>query len=244
MEYNSIRLKEIFENEFIKTLLKNDVVIYGRFVREVLIKGKSIKEYSEGSDNIITCYSKYILTDVIERDIYKYLCGTINVKQMGTKQNNIITYDINVDGSRIVLDMTYIRAIYGLNIQTFENDLTCIIDIDSLCLRRTGITCLEIFGNVPVPIHTIISNINNKTFCFRSPDLIVNYEDCKYIKSLKEDGYKNLNSRMYGLDETDEPECNICYDTEDKDKEKYRKYGNFRENSRFFGKIPGKHEFS
>ena len=61
-------------------------------------------------------------------------------------------------------------------------------------------------------------NINNKTFCFRSPDLIVNYEDCKYIKSLIEDGYKNLNSRMYELDESDEPECNICYDTEDKNK--------------------------
>ena len=85
MENISIKLNSILDNEFIKRLLKNDVVIYGRFIREILIKGVTMEEYSKSNHNVISCYSKYLYTDIIERDIYPYLQGNIEIKQVGPK---------------------------------------------------------------------------------------------------------------------------------------------------------------
>ena len=47
MEEVSIKLLEIFDNDLIKALLKNDCVIYGSFVRDVIVQGISLKEYSK-----------------------------------------------------------------------------------------------------------------------------------------------------------------------------------------------------
>ena len=58
METTSINLTEIFENKFIGSLLKNDCVIYGGFIREVVIEGKSLEDYSK-QQFTYSSYSKY-----------------------------------------------------------------------------------------------------------------------------------------------------------------------------------------
>ena len=222
MDYQAINIDKIIDNEFIQLLLKNDVVIYGKFIRDIIIDNKSLEDYSKDYFNVINCYSKYVYMDIIERDIYKYLTGKVSIEQAGIKHNNIITYEITVEGNKFILDMIYIRSLNGYSVQSFENDLNCSIDIDSLCLKRTGLNCLDIFGNLPFPFITVINNIKNKNFTFKSRDIILNSGDQIYIKSLLKEGYKNNNSRLYDVVESDKLSCSICYDDSDSSK-KYTK---------------------
>ena len=214
----SIQIDNMEDNAFLKTLLKNDVVIYGKFIRDVIINNMSMEKYSKNYYNVINCYAKYIYMDVIERDIYEYLTGKVNVEQTGLKHNNIITYEICIDGNNFILDMIYVRAIYSYNIQSFENDLNCNIDIDSLCLKRSGLNCLEIFGNLPFPFASVIKNIKNRSFTFKSKDVVLNSGDKLYIDKLIKEGYKNNNSKLYILDNNENNTCSICYDNEDENK--------------------------
>lgn len=221
MEEVSIKLLEIFDNDLIKALLKNDCVIYGSFVRDVIVQGISLKEYSKKKYNVISCYSRYILSDIIERDIYLYThlkTGVIETKQ---SKNTIITYEIEIDNNKFILEILYIRAIYGTNIYNFENDLNCIIDIDSLSLRRCGLYCLEIFYNSPFLFSDVIKNIKNKTFEFKTPLTLLSYEDIKYVQSLKNEGYKNRNNKLKTPNNVDILECSICYDNTDKNINNY-----------------------
>ena len=65
MEAISINLTEIFDNKFISTLLKNDCVIYGGFVREIVVQGVTLEDYSKKQYNVISCYAKYIFSDMM-----------------------------------------------------------------------------------------------------------------------------------------------------------------------------------
>ena len=64
MENMSIQIDNILDNAFLKTLLKNDVVIYGKFIRDVIINNMSMEKYSKNYYNVINCYAKYIYMDV------------------------------------------------------------------------------------------------------------------------------------------------------------------------------------
>ena len=47
MEDISIRLNELMKNDFFRMLLKNDVVIYGKFLRQHFFENMSLEEYSK-----------------------------------------------------------------------------------------------------------------------------------------------------------------------------------------------------
>lgn len=222
MEEISTRVADILNNKFITDLLKNDVVFYGRFIREILINNKSLEDYSKDTYNIINCYAKYLYSDIIERDIYPYLTGRVNIEQTGLKKNHIVAYEIAINDKKFVLDIVYIKTLYSYSIQSFESDLNCNIDIDSLCLRRTGLSCLDIFGNLPFPFGLVLNNINKKCFSFKSRELILNSTDNLYISELIKEGYTNNNSKLCDINEDDAPMCSICYDNESSTK-KYTK---------------------
>lgn len=223
MEDVSIKLVEIFNNDLIHTLLKNECVIYGSFVRDVVVHGVSLTDYSKKKYNVINCYAKYILSDIIERDIYLYIRSKVGVVETKISKNTMITYDVEINNNRFVLEIMYIRAIYGTNIYNFENDLNCILDIDSLSLRRCGLYCLEIFYNSPFLFSDIIRNIKNKTFEFKSLINLLSYDDVRYVQSIIDEGYINRNNTIIKPAESDILECSICYDTEDKNIDNYKK---------------------
>ena len=207
-------------------LLKNDVVIYGKFLRQHFFENISLEEFSKQESNKINCYTKYLYMDLFERDLYPYLFGRTLIEQTGIKKNIIITYEVHVDDLVFKLDMTYVKALNSYYLFSFENDIDCIIDIDSLCLKRTGISCLEIFGNIPIPFFTVVKNIKDKAFSFRALDLILSKPDLQYIRDLISKGYKNINSKLYEIEEGDKNGCSICYESEESEKsDKYLKLG-------------------
>ena len=88
------KLNALYNNEIISSLLKNDVIIYGKFVRNILIENISLNDYfSSSSINTITCYAKSMYTPIITRDLNKYSIGVLNNEPFSNDFiSNLIVY--------------------------------------------------------------------------------------------------------------------------------------------------------
>ena len=62
-------LTNIYEHPILSTLIKNDVTIYGKFIRSIIFENKSISDYFLDESSVINCYAKLVFKDIIERDL-------------------------------------------------------------------------------------------------------------------------------------------------------------------------------
>jgi hypothetical protein len=211
-----LKLETIFDEPFFTNLLKNDVVIFGQAVRELVINGLNLKEFSEKEYNVINAYAKAIFIDIIERDLYKYISRRTIISPGSSNKNTIISYDIEIGKHSFILDIIYVKTILSLNILNFQKDLNCLINIDCLSIKRTGIYILDILDNIPFVFKDLVKEIKKKKFNFIEPLRTLGELNFKYIKEMQKNGYRNLDNVISNFDATDTCECNICYDKDEK----------------------------
>jgi hypothetical protein len=219
MDKSAILLSPIEIQPIFEKLFKNDVVIYGRFVRQILIEGTTLPEFSNDKLNTIHCYAKSIYRDIIERDLYVYICDTILYTNKTGSGNVTVTYSITIDECPFMLEILYLRSIIDYSPRFYENELQCIIDIDGLCIDRTGIRSMELFQNTPYLFSYVLNNIRTKMFNFKPSLLRLTKLEKKYIQSLLNNGYVNLNSKITEeyRGKTDILDvCSICYESDNK----------------------------
>lgn len=205
-----IQKEAIFEK-----LFKNDIVIYGTFVRQLLIEGKSLKELSKNS-NHIHAYGKAVYRDIVERDLHKYISGQIMYNKKDVSGNFTVIYNIKIDKLSFILQILYVRSIIDYSPKFYENELHSIIDIDGLCIDRTGIRCMELFNNAPYLFSEVLNNINNNIFNFKPTILRLTSLEKKYIQSLLNKNYINTGSKIEEIVTEPEELCSICYESDDK----------------------------
>ena len=226
----SINLNNLYNLEFVKKILKNDGVIYGSFVRRLLIENESFENFVKSKFPIISCYSKYLFLEIFERDLHKYIINKSILSPLKLdnvlNKNVLISYDLEIDEYSIILNVLYIRATVGFDIVHFEKELDCILDIDALSINRNGVFCLDLIGNHPTPLLSICDSINKKKFIFlkRINTFSTNFM-IKYCQNLIKNGYKNLDSALskidYDKNNKEKFNCSICYDNEDNSDKKF-----------------------
>tara|TARA_E500000178_G_scaffold336847_1_gene375353 strand:+ start:2936 stop:3721 length:786 start_codon:yes stop_codon:yes gene_type:complete len=213
MDSGFINFNSITNNDLFKKLFKNDVEIYGPFVRKILIDSEEIKSWK---NQTIHCYAKFLYRDIIERDLFDYI-KSFKIYQGSELTNSvIINYQIEISDTPIHLEIIYIRSIVDYEPEFFESDLQSILDIDCLVINRKGIKCIELFGSNPYIFGDIIQNIRTKRFNIKNSINRLTTNDKIYIKMLKNKGYTNNNSCLIQPNKDDKHECSICYDSSDK----------------------------
>lgn len=213
MDSGFINFSSITNNDFFKKLFKNDVEIYGPFVRKILIDSEELKTLK---NQTIHCYAKFLYKDIIERDLFDYI-KSFKIYQGSEVTNSVImNYLIEIDDMSFNLEIIYIRSIVDYEPEFFESDLQSILDIDCLVMNRKGLKCIELFGSNPYIFGDIIENIKNKRFNIKQSINRLTASDKIYIKMLKDKGYVNKNTCLGKITKDDKHECSICYDTTDK----------------------------
>ena len=88
--YNS-PIESIYNHPIFKSLLKNEVTLYGCFIREILYENVSINEYINYQTNnkMINCYARTVYKEIIERDLDEYIIDRIQ-----QKTNLIVVFEL------------------------------------------------------------------------------------------------------------------------------------------------------
>ena len=182
----SINLNNLYKLEFVKKILKNDGVIYGPFIRRMLLENESFENFAKSKYPIISCYAKYLFLEIFERDLHKYIVNKSFLSPLSLdnvlNKNVLISYDLEIDETAIILNVLYIRATVGYDIVHFEKELDCVLDIDALSINRTGVFCLDLIGNLPTPLLSICNSINKKKIRFSKKNQYIIYQI--YVKIL------------------------------------------------------------
>ena len=214
------KLNNLYKNDIINKLLKNDVVIYGKFIRNILIEGILLKDFlSNSPDNIITCYALSAYKNIITRDLDKYTIGILDNEPITSSiLSHLIIYIINYKETFFFIHIIYIKS-YSFNyLDTYLSKLNIILDIDCLYIDRKHIGLLpDIYENSPIPISKIINNIKNKHFKIIGKIDKLTYD---YIYSLKNKSWINVDNRLKFYNDFSQSEklniikekCGVCYE--------------------------------
>ena len=138
------KLTELYNINIIELLLKNDIIIYGSFVKEYFIMDRDFGDIITDTE-MITCMGKLKYIELIERDFFHVSenCERIDVKY--SKKYTILTCKYN--------DITYkIKIIYVSDGIAHRSDF-CILNFNILTehdlfyISRNGFGLLEILKN-------------------------------------------------------------------------------------------------
>ena len=88
MESHNSPIESIYIHPIFKSLLKNEVTLYGCFIREILYENVSINDYinKQTSDKIINCYARTVFKEIIERDLDEYIIDILPL----TSQSSVL----------------------------------------------------------------------------------------------------------------------------------------------------------
>ena len=214
------KLNDLYNNQIISILLKNDVIIYGKFIRNILIENMSLNDFfPNGSINTVTCYAKFIYKPIITRDLNEYSIGVLDNEPFSNDFiSDLTVYTIKYNNKLFLINIVYIKSYeYGI-LNTYISKLNIPMDIDCLYIDRKTIGVLtEIHSNFPIPINTIINNIKNKSFKIIGNLTKPLYD---YIYNLKKDQWINSDNKVTFYNEFTHKEklsivndtCSICYE--------------------------------
>jgi len=207
-------LVEIYKIPFIKTLFKNNVNIYGSFVREILINKMEVSEYLEQC-KYIHGYCNSIYRQIIERDLHDNLLD-VKVYSAISSIYNCVVYDLKILPYKPFKLILYYTKNNPLNIQKTVN---IGLDINLLKINRSGLGLLyipTIYKTSPIPLYDIIKNILTKKFIILEDSIKQTEINIKYVQSLLRAFWTNMNCSVNDIKKEDlinnEDNCGICLD--------------------------------
>lgn len=215
-------INSLYSHEIINDLIKNEVTIYGKFLRKILFDNCSIDDYFK-DNNKINGYTRLVFRDIVERDLDKFIKKINNHPNIHTTSRcEFVTYILEYNKSLIQFDMSYIKSNISYYLSYYRAELDITLDIDTIYIDRTGLGSLNInnlYSTAPSPFYKIINNINNKKFKILSKNnLLINQECYNEIITLKKQGWTNIDNEITKIDivkdnERFNEECGICGDT-------------------------------
>ena len=215
------KINEIYNNKLLNSLLKNDCIIYGEFIRNILLEDITVEKFLllYSTNNYIKCFASYKYKEIIERDLNKYTSSCIDEIEYGFNINiDKKTYIIKDNKFYYFLEIIYIKTYTHLITQKSVIQKYIDLDIDSLYIDRNGIGLLtSIYSTHPNPFFKVINNIKNKKFKI-TPDTVT-LKTYETILKLKKSGWNNVDSYFKCYDAFTEEEkkyvstnnCGICY---------------------------------
>tara|TARA_B100000674_G_C37735842_1_gene866486 strand:+ start:72 stop:911 length:840 start_codon:yes stop_codon:yes gene_type:complete len=221
-------LLNLKKDKLISILLKNNCIIYGAYVREVLIQNN--KDFYKNY-NLRAYTSKYERTH-LERDLYDFNMEKNMDLEISSQRFNLVKYllknykylendndsddntedDENDDSNNII----NLNIIY-MNRNPLLNNLVrppIILDIDIIQLSRNGLSIDSVpnlYHYSPSPFLYILDNIKNKRFNLITTYQIYDISDFKYCRKLENKGWKNNDAKYKLILNKDyDDDCSIC----------------------------------
>ena len=160
---------EIYDYEFLESLLKNEVKLYGKFVAEVFVNKTSIYKYLK-SENLIRGWGYMVFKDIIERDLYPYILSS-NISTNNSEEYSRVQYKLNINDVQINLSIVFTNKIPEIfskdDVIFLQKFSTVYLDIDLLQVDRYGVRIMwlpKLYKDSPNPFQEICLNIKNKRF--------------------------------------------------------------------------------
>jgi len=201
-----------FNSEVCQSLFNLDFTIYGRFIRQIMTN--TIPNESK----VVNCYGKISMRSILEKTISKYIIShsVLTPLTLSYIRNTIVNYNLEVDGIVYILDIIFINDLQIDNINFYEKDLSCIINIDSLYLKNQSLGILpDTYNklNNQFKMKDIIDDIKYKRFHIKTKNISLKKKEITYLNKLISEGYRNMD-RKYNT-YIQKYECKICYDDND-----------------------------
>ena len=205
------KLTELYNIDIIELLLKNDIIIYGSFVKEYFILDRDFGDVI-GDQEMITCMGKLKYMDIIERDFFHISeeCEHVDIKY--SKKSTILT--CKHEDKSYKIQITYVSDGIIPNRSDFNilnfNTLT---EHDLFYISRNGFGLLEIpkkWKHCPNPLKEIINNIIEYKFTIIEDEF--EKESLERLLKFIDSGYSNLNRKIKIRKGSSylEDECSIC----------------------------------
>lgn len=205
----------ILNHKLFKMILKNDFIIYGSILNEIL-NGNSNLDYFRklsASENTITCYGKFCYREILERDIGEFIYKPLLLGNEPYSKTILLSYSILIENIKFNLMVLYIKNDIIDNTINFYKDLHLTTSLDKIQLSRLGLSVMDNKIGSKTPFIDLWNQISKKEFnVILKPKPFTNSQ-CDILKSLKKKGYKNLDCIIKPYYKKDQ-QCSICYDDE------------------------------
>lgn len=205
----------ILDHKLFQMILKNDFVIYGSILTNILSGKKTLEDYRDNHvfNNSISIYGKFSYREILERDIREFIIKPILLGNELYSKTVLVSYTLLIDDIEFILDVLYIKNDVIDSCINFYNELLITVTLDKLILNRKGLNVIDNKIGTPNPFLEILREIKNKEFRVIVKLNPFTKKQCKYLKYLRKLGYKNKDSIIRPYYKKDK-KCNICYDTE------------------------------
>lgn len=209
----------IYSNKILSDLIKNDVIIYGQFIR------KLIYEYNYINDKIWIIYgfSRNIYRDIIERDLDKYLVSINEKNNISTTRCCTVKYNIIFEEKLYNITISYIKSNISWYLNYYKSELNLNFDIDCIYIDRNSLGAINVnnlYSTAPSPFFKIIDHIKKKKFKILNQGLIFNKNILQDIDILKNQGYTNVENKLIKINYLKDKDifteiCPICKESHD-----------------------------
>ena len=185
---------EIYDYDFLESLLKNDVKLYGSFVAEIFVNKVSIYKYLK-SENLIRGWGYMVFKEIIERDLYPYILSS-SISTNNSEEYTRIHYKLNVSDIQVNLSIVFVNKVPELfsksDVIFLQKYSTVYLDIDLLQIDRYGLRIMwlpKIYKDSPNPFQEICLNIKKKHFRVLSNDNVLEWIFLKNVVSMITNGW-------------------------------------------------------
>jgi hypothetical protein len=206
----------ILKHKVFQMILKNDFVIYGGLLKDMLIGKKNMEDYTNDSDILdrsINIYGKISYREILERDIGEFIVKPFFLGNDIYSKTIFISYTLIIGEIEFILDVLYVKNDMISHYLNFYDELAINVSIDKLQMNRLGLSVIDNKIGAINPFMDIISEIVKKEFNVILKLKPFTKKQCEYLQYLNRKGYKNKNNIIIPYRKKDQ-ECNICYDTE------------------------------
>ena len=169
----------IYDYDFLESLLKNDVKLYGNFIGDIFVNKNSIFNWIK-RNKMIKGWGYSVYKEIIDRDLYKWI-ESYTIKSQDYSKYMRVIYKLNYNDQRMVLDLLFLEKFKVFNkehIDLLKKYSRVYLDIDMLQLDRYGIRLMwlpKIYKDSPNPFQEICLNIKNKRFRVLSEHEVMEY---------------------------------------------------------------------
>jgi len=208
----------IYDYDFLESLLKNDVKLYGRFISEIFIDKTSVYRYIKTMKRI-EGWGFIEYKDIIDRDLYPYIIS-YNITSIDYSKYTRVHYKLLYNDLTIYISILYlnksIKDFKKVDLETIKKYSGVCLDIDLLQMDRFGLRILwvpNIYKDSPNPFREICLNFKNKYFRVLSEPSVMEYIFIDDIILMITSGWiaktKFIKKRTLGTWDSND-ECSFC----------------------------------
>ena len=119
-------------------ILKNDFVIYGSILKNILCGIDKIENYKDNTfyENSISIYGKFSYREILERDIGEFIIRPVLLGNEPYSKTVLVSYTLMIEDIEFVLDALYIKNDIIDNSIHFYKELLLTVSLDKLLLTR------------------------------------------------------------------------------------------------------------